>query len=222
MLVRGKRDERIALMAKNIERILPPRMPIAIVRLDDLSDALDISKALLAGGITEIEFTLTNLQANAVITEVRRTFANALTVGAGTVLDAEMAFASIDAGAQFLVTPALLPEVVAAGVKREIPVICGAFTPTEILTAWRSGASLVKVFPAGQLGAGYFKDVLAPLPNIPLVPTGGVSLETCASFLSAGAYTVAVGSQLVSKDIAREKDWAALTDRAQRFIRACA
>jgi 2-dehydro-3-deoxyphosphogluconate aldolase/(4S)-4-hydroxy-2-oxoglutarate aldolase len=209
-------------VAKNTEHIIQPRMPIAIVRLDDLSDALDISKALLAGGINEIEFTLTNPQANDVITRVRRTFGDTVIVGAGTVLDAEMAFASIEAGAQFLVTPALLPEVVAAGVKREIPVVCGAFTPTEILTAWRAGASLVKVFPAGQLGASYVKDVLAPLPDIPLVPTGGVSLETCAGFLKAGAYTVAVGSQLVSKDIAREKDWATLAERARLFVQACA
>ncbi len=209
-------------MTKNIEYILPPRMPIAIVRLDDLSDALDISKALLVGGITRVEFTLTSPQANNAITEARRTFGNELTVGAGTVLDAESAHASIDAGAQFLVTPALLPEVIATGIKREIPVVCGAFTPTEILAAWRAGASLVKVFPAGQLGAGYFKDVLAPLPSIPLVPTGGVSLETCADFLKAGAYTVAVGSQLVSKDTAHHKNWAELTERARRFMQACA
>lgn len=209
-------------MTKNIGHVLLPRMPIAIVRLDDLSDALDISKALLAGGINEIEFTLTNPRANEVISGVRQALGDRLTVGAGTVLDEQMAFASIDAGAQFLVTPALLPEVIAAGVKREIPVVCGAFTPTEILTAWRSGASLVKVFPAGQLGAGYFKDVLAPLPDIPLVPTGGVSLETCAGFLKAGAYTVAVGSQLVSKDIAHARDWIALTERARRFVQACA
>jgi 2-dehydro-3-deoxyphosphogluconate aldolase / (4S)-4-hydroxy-2-oxoglutarate aldolase len=208
-------------MTTPVESILPARSPIAIVRLDDLSEALQLTQALLDGGITRLEFTLTNKKANNVITEMRHTFGDKLTIGAGTVLDAENAHDSIEAGAQFLVTPALLPEVIAAGRAKDIPAVCGAFTPTEILTAWRAGASLVKVFPAGQLGPGYFKDVLAPLPDIPLVPTGGVNLETCGAFLAAGAYTVAVGSSLVGKDIVRRKDWLALTDLARRYVEAC-
>jgi 2-dehydro-3-deoxyphosphogluconate aldolase/(4S)-4-hydroxy-2-oxoglutarate aldolase len=208
-------------MANNVEQILPPRNPIAIVRLDDLSAALQISRALLEGGITRLEFTLTNTEANKAITEVRREFGERLVVGAGTILDAEQARASIEAGARFLVTPALLPEVIAVARERQVPIACGAYTPTEILTAWRLGADLVKVFPASAGGPGYIKDVRGPLPNIPLVPTGGVNLNTCGAFLAAGAYTVAIGSQLVSKDIARQKDWAGLTTLARQYVAAC-
>lgn len=208
-------------MANNVEQILPPRSPIAIARLDDLSEAIAISQALLEGGITRLEFTLTNADANSVITAVKREFGDRLVVGAGTVLDAQQAHASMDAGAQFLVTPALLPHVITAARERQIPIACGAYTPTEILTAWRLGADLVKVFPASSLGPGYIKDVRGPLPNIPLVPTGGVNVNNCADFLAAGAYTVAIGSQLVSKEIARKKDWAGLTELARQYIQAC-
>ncbi len=208
-------------MSQRVVKVLQPRMPIAIVRLDNLDDAIELSGALLAGGITTLEFTLTNKKANDAITKVRQAFGDRIIVGAGTVLDANNATASIDAGAQFLVTPILAPAVIEAGKKHDIPVVCGAFTPTEIWTAWKLGADLVKVFPAGQLGPGYFKDVLAPLPDLLLVPTGGVNLETCGSFLAAGAYTVAVGSQLLSKEIVRARDWDALTILARRYIEAC-
>src|SRR5581483_7313354 len=174
-------------MAKNVEQILPPRNPIAIVRLDDLSASLEISRALLEGGITRLEFTLTNSETNKAITEVRREFGERLVVGAGTILDTEQARTSIEAGAQFLVTPAMLPEVIAVARERQVPIACGAYTPTEILSAWRLGADLVKVFPASAGGPGYIKDVRGPLPNIPLVPTGGVNLNTCGAFLAAGA-----------------------------------
>jgi 2-dehydro-3-deoxyphosphogluconate aldolase / (4S)-4-hydroxy-2-oxoglutarate aldolase len=209
-------------MAERETEILQPRKPIAIVRLDNLEHALELSQALLQGGITTIEFTLTNRQALSIIETVRQKFASDLIVGAGTVLDRNDALASIHSGAQFLVTPAFLPEVIDAGRSNNIPVVCGAFTPTEILAAWRAGATLVKVFPAGQLGPGYIKDVLAPLPDIRLVPTGGVNLDTCAAFLAAGAYTVAIGSQLVSKELVYKQDWKAVTDLALHYVQACA
>jgi 2-dehydro-3-deoxyphosphogluconate aldolase/(4S)-4-hydroxy-2-oxoglutarate aldolase len=196
-------------------------MPIAIVRLDNLEDALEISAALLAGGMTTIEFTLTNSKANEVIRQVRNEFGDRLVIGAGTVLDSENARASIAAGAQFLVTPILALDVIATGKELDIPVVCGAYTPTEIWTAWRAGAALVKVFPSSQLGPTYFKDVLAPLPDVLLVPTGGVNLDTCGAFLAAGAYSVAVGSNLVSKKRVAEKDWAGLTALAGQYIDAC-
>lgn len=208
-------------MTEREATVLQPRKPIAIIRLDNLDDAMHISRALLAGGVTELEFTLTNTKALAAITEVRGEFASNLVVGAGTVLDAEHASSAIDAGAQFLVTPALLPDVMKVAHTRHIPIVCGAYTPTEILTAWQLGADLVKVFPAGQLGPGYIKDVLAPLPYVRLVPTGGVNLDTCAAFLAAGAYSVAVGSQLVSKELVYAKNWSALTHLAQCYVEAC-
>lgn len=204
------------------QKMIEPRKPIAIVRLDHLGEALQISLALLAGGISTQEFTMTNTQAPDSITQVKRELVGEVLVGAGTVLDAEMAQTAISAGAAFLVTPAFLPDVIAIGRGQGIPVLCGATTPTEILSAWRTGADLVKVFPASVLGPGYIKDVLAPLPNIPLVPTGGVNLNNCAAFLASGAYTVAIGSQLVSKEIVQKQDWAALTRLARQYVQACA
>ena len=208
-------------MTQQNKKVLAPRKPIAIVRLDNLEEAIQISRALLAGGITTIEFTLTNLHALEVIRPVQQELPENMLVGAGTVLDAENARRSIAAGAQFLVTPVLLPEVIAVGRGEGVPVICGAWTPTEILSAWRAGADLVKVFPAGVLGPAYIKDILGPLPDLLLVPTGGINLDNCAAFLAAGAYTVAIGGKLVSADIVRRRDWAGLTALAKRYVQAC-
>lgn len=208
-------------MAQQDTLLIEPRKPIAIVRLDDLEEAIQIARALLEGGIPIIEFTLTNQQALQIMGKVQRELGDAVLLGAGTVLDAESARASVQAGARFLVTPGFLPDVIAVGRSHNLPVMCGAFTPTEILAAWRAGANFVKVFPVGRLGPGYIKDILAPLPTIPLVPTGGVNLENCAAFLAAGAYTVAVGSQLVSKEIVAKKDWPALKELARQYERQC-
>jgi 2-dehydro-3-deoxyphosphogluconate aldolase / (4S)-4-hydroxy-2-oxoglutarate aldolase len=208
-------------MRQNMRGNIEPRKPIAIVRLDDLGQAVEMSRALLEGGITTLEFTLTNPSALEAIVQVRQELSGEILVGAGTVLDAKAAEASIQAGAAFLVTPALLPDVIAVGRERGVPVVCGAYTPTEILTAWRKGADLVKVFPAGGLGPTYIRDVLAPLPAIPLVPTGGINLDNCVAFLAAGAYTVAIGSSLVSKAIVQEKDWLSLTALARQYVETC-
>ena len=209
-------------MAKHAKGKIQPRQPIAIVRLDDLEQAVEISRALLAGGITVQEFALTNPHALEALAQVQRRLPGDLLLGAGTVLDAEMARSAIAAGAEFLVTPAFLPDVIVVGRSAGIPVLSGAFTPTEILGAWRTGADLVKVFPAGGAGPAYIKDVLGPLPGIPLVPTGGVNLGNCAAFLAAGAYTVAIGSSLVNKEIVRKQEWPALTELARQFVQACA
>lgn len=203
------------------KRIIQPRQPIAIIRLDTLERVIPLTRALLAGGITTIELTLTTPHAQEAIGQVRQEFAGKIVVGVGTVLDAENAHASIEAGAAFLVTPAFLPEVIAAGQSHRVPVLCGAFTPTEIVAARRAGADFVKVFPAGRLGPAYLKDILAPLPGLLLIPTGGVTLENCRAFLDAGAYTVAIGSNLVSAELIQKQDWAALTAKAQQYVRAC-
>jgi len=205
-----------------VRTLLPPRQPIAIVRLLDLTHAAPLGRALVEGGIRAIEFTLTNRAAFTVIEEVRAALPDGVLVGAGTVLDAEDALISILAGAQFLVTPAYLPAVIDCGRAHGIPVVCGALTPTEILAAWQGGADLVKVFPVGRLGPAYVKDLRGPLPDIPLVPTGGVNLENCAAFLDAGAYTVAVGSSLVDPQRVAQEDWQSLSALARRFVEMCA
>lgn len=197
------------------------RKPIAIIRLNNLKEALSLSQALLAGGITTLEFTMSNPNALEAIMQVKQSLSEQLVIGAGTVLSAEDASAAIQAGAQFLVTPAFLPEVIACGQSRGVEVICGAFTPTEILAAWQAGASLVKVFPAGRMGPEYIRDILGPFPTIPLVPTGGIHLENCAAFLKAGAYTVGIGSSLVNDRIVESKDWSSLTTKAREYVHLC-
>lgn len=209
-------------MTANTERHLQPRKPVAIVRLDDLAQAVNFSHALVEGGVSTVEFTLTNRRALAAIEQVREELGSHALVGAGTVLDAESARAALLSGAEFLVTPTFQPDVIACGRRYNVPVMCGAFTPTEILAAWQSGAEFVKVFPARSVGPAYIKDVLAPLPGLRLIPTGGVNLDNCAAFLDAGAYTVAVGSSLVDEGMTAKGDWRALTELAERYVRACA
>ncbi len=204
------------------EPVLRSRAPIAIVRLDDLSEALRIAEALLEGGIFTLEFTLTNPDALRAVEKVRAKLRERAVVGAGTVLDADSARAAVLSGAQFLVSPVVEPEVIACGVQMGVPVVPGAFTPTEILSAHRLGAELVKLFPARGLGPAYIKDVLAPLPDVRLAPTGGVSVENCAEFLRAGAYTVGLGGNLVQKQLVANKDWQSLSALAARYVEACA
>jgi 2-dehydro-3-deoxyphosphogluconate aldolase/(4S)-4-hydroxy-2-oxoglutarate aldolase len=203
------------------EQKLRSKDPIAIVRLDDLSEAISVVQALLKGGIRTVEFALSNERALQAIGEVCDRLGSAALVGAGTVLDVENADAAIRAGARFLVTPVLCQTVIECGRERNVPVICGALSPTEIFEAYRNGVDLIKVFPARALGPRYISDLLAPLPQLKLVPTGGVNLENCAAFLAAGAYTVAIGSSLVGREIVARQDWQALTKLAQRYVAVC-
>ncbi len=200
---------------------LEPRKPIAIVRLDDLTEAVSIGRSLLTGGVDTLEFALTNGQALRAIEQVRELLGAEVLVGAGTVLDGQSAEAAILAGAQFLVSPIYQRDVVKCGRKHDVPVVCGAFSPTEIMTAWQSGADLVKVFPARGLGPEYIKDVLAPIPHLKLVPTGGINLDNCSSFLEAGAYTVALGSSLVDEAVVARCDWETLSKLAQQYAEVC-
>jgi len=201
--------------------LIPPREPIAIVRLDDLSASVELSRALLAGGVGIVEFTLTNHKALDAVENVREHLGDHMIVGAGTVLDAESARSAILAGAQFLVTPVLAPEVIDCGRRYGVPVMCGALTPTEILSAWQAGADFIKVFPARTFGPAYIKDVLAPLPMLRLVPTGGVDAHNCRQYLEAGAYTVALGSNLVNPRKVSEGDWEGITRAASQVVSAC-
>jgi 2-dehydro-3-deoxyphosphogluconate aldolase/(4S)-4-hydroxy-2-oxoglutarate aldolase len=188
---------------------------VAVVRLDDLSRAVDLTKALGAGGVTSVEFTFTNPEAAQVITAVRKALGDDAFVGAGTVLDAETARIAILAGAQYIVTPSYRPETIQMCRRYSIPSVIGAFTPTEILTAWECGADFIKVHPAGLGGPKYFKDVLAPFPHIKLIPSGGVTLENAPDFIKAGAVAVALGSALVDPKAIESEDWKSITARAR-------
>jgi 2-dehydro-3-deoxyphosphogluconate aldolase/(4S)-4-hydroxy-2-oxoglutarate aldolase len=193
------------------QRIAEERI-IAIVRLEDLSEARRISEALLEGGVSVVEFTLTNPDAIRVIENLREDVGGLL-LGAGTVLDEQAAYAAIMAGASFLVTPTVAPGVVEQGLRYGVPVICGGMTPTELLHAHSLGCEMVKVFPAGALGPGFLKDVRGPLPQLQMIPTGGIQVSNVASFLEAGAVAVGVGSALVSADKSPEE----IAETASRF-----
>ena len=195
-----------------VERITEEKI-IAIVRLEDLSEAKRISEALLEGGVSVVEFTLTNPDALRVLERMRADM-EGLLIGAGTVLDAQAAHAAIMAGARFLVTPVVAPAVVEQGLRYGVPVICGGMTPTELLHAHTLGCEMVKVFPAGIFGPGYLKDLQGPLPQLKPIPTGGIQVSNVADFLEAGAVAVGVGSALVSADKSPEE----IAETASRFV----
>jgi 2-dehydro-3-deoxyphosphogluconate aldolase/(4S)-4-hydroxy-2-oxoglutarate aldolase len=193
---------------------------IAIVRLDDYSNAVDLVSALLAGGIDVVEFTYTNPAAGSAIGEVKAAHGDSVLAGAGTVLDSETCRAAILQGADLIVTPTVNPDVIRMCQRYSIPTVIGAFTPTEILTAWEAGATFVKVFPASVVGARYLKDVRGPLPQVRLIPTGGVSAENAGDFIRAGARAVALGSNLVDATSVANKDWTTITERAKAAVDA--
>lgn len=204
-------DRRMAL-----ERILETGV-VAVVRLQSSDRLLQVAEAIAAGGVTAIEFTMTTPGAIDTLARASEQMDEGVVLGAGTVLDGPTARAAISAGAQFVVSPALSRETIETCHRYDVAVIPGAYTPTEILTAWEWGADLVKVFPATGLGPRYFRDVLAPLPQVRLVPTGGVDLDTAGPFIEAGAAAIAVGSNLVDPKAAASGDFGALTDKARAF-----
>jgi 2-dehydro-3-deoxyphosphogluconate aldolase/(4S)-4-hydroxy-2-oxoglutarate aldolase len=195
---------------------------IAVVRLDDLSRAVPLTEALVAGGVRAVEFTFTNPTAAAAITAAREALGSRALIGAGSVLDAETARVAILAGAAFVVTPTVSLPVIATCHRYAVATTIGALTPTEILTAWEAGATYVKVFPATLGGPRYLRDVLGPLPQVKLIPTGGVDQENAGEFIRAGAVAVALGSNLVdARSVARE-DWETITARARAVTSAVA
>lgn len=193
---------------------------IAIVRLADYSAAVPMVEALLNGGIDVVEFTYTNPSAGAAIEQVKTALGSRIMAGAGTVLDPETARSALLHGADFVVTPTLRAETIQLCRRYGIPTVIGAFTPTEILTAWELGATFVKVFPAGPAGPRYLKDVSGPLPQVRLIPTGGVTIENAGEFIQAGARAIAVGGNLVDENTVAAKEWSLLTSRADAFVAA--
>jgi 2-dehydro-3-deoxyphosphogluconate aldolase/(4S)-4-hydroxy-2-oxoglutarate aldolase len=194
---------------------------IALIRADSPDGLLDCAKALAAGGLTSIELTMTTPGAIRMLEKATVELPDFL-FGLGTVLDAETARAGILAGARFIVTPALRPDVITMARRYSIPVFSGALTPTEVVNAWEAGADAVKIFPAEFFGPAYIKSLKGPLPHIDLVPTGGVNPENVGEFLKAGAMATAAGSSLVEGKALKEKNWAAITAKAKAFASAVA
>jgi 2-dehydro-3-deoxyphosphogluconate aldolase/(4S)-4-hydroxy-2-oxoglutarate aldolase len=196
---------------------------VPVVRATSAAEALDAVEAIRAGGIPILEITLTVPGAVQIIHDLTGRLGDAALIGAGTVLDADAARACIDAGARVIVSPALDLPTIEACRKAGIPIFPGALTPTEIVTAWKAGADAVKVFPANAVGgASYLKSVKAPLPQVELLPTGGVSLQTAAAFIAAGAFALGVGADLVDLAALRRGDAAAITQKAKDYVAAVA
>lgn len=191
---------------------------IPVIRAQSADEAASAIAAIRKGGVSVIEITMTVPGAVELIREVARRAPDAL-VGAGTVLDPGRARDCIDAGARFVVSPALDLETVAVCREAGVAVLPGALTPTEVVTAWRAGADLVKVFPANAVGGpSYLKSLKAPLPQLELVPTGGVNLETAKDFIRAGASALGVGADLVDLQALRRGEAETITERARKFL----
>ena len=191
---------------------------VAVLRADSPDALVQVAQAIGRGGIGAVEITMTTPGALDAIGECTNRLGDEILLGAGTVLDPETARAAILAGAEYIVTPTLNPDVITLCRRYGKVVIPGALTPTEILTAWECGADIVKVFPATAVGPRYFKDVKAPLPQIDLMPTGGVDLDNAGDFIRAGACAVAVGGNLVDKAAVAAGEWQVLTDTARKYV----
>jgi 2-dehydro-3-deoxyphosphogluconate aldolase/(4S)-4-hydroxy-2-oxoglutarate aldolase len=204
-----------------ISGLLTPGV-VAIIRADNSEQLIDASRALIDGGVSGIEITMTTPNALKVIADVRRVFGDKVLAGVGSILDAKTAEAAIEAGAEYVITPVLKPDVIAFCNRIGKPIFSGSYTPTEAQTAYELGADFIKIFPAEGLGPKYIQSIRGPLPHLKIVPTGGVDVNTAGDFIKAGCVAVAAGSTLVSKDILKNRDWAKLTDLAAQFIAAVA
>jgi 2-dehydro-3-deoxyphosphogluconate aldolase / (4S)-4-hydroxy-2-oxoglutarate aldolase len=191
---------------------------IAVIRMSDTDRLAKVVEAVKAGGVKAIEITMTTPSALEIIAAMAKKKAPDVLIGAGTVLDPETAVQAIHAGADFIVSPVTNPAMITVCRRYDKLVAPGAFSPTEILTAWQSGADIVKVFPATSVGPKYFKDILGPLPHVRLMPTGGVSLENARDFIASGACCVAIGTALLDKKAIEAGDWDVLTQKAKALV----
>jgi 2-dehydro-3-deoxyphosphogluconate aldolase/(4S)-4-hydroxy-2-oxoglutarate aldolase len=191
---------------------------VAVVRSPDSAQLAEVARALADGGVTVVEITMSVPNALEVVRQVRQALGDRLLLGAGTILDSQTARAALLAGAEYIVAPTLDLEVIRLCQRYDKLVMPGALTPTEILTAWEAGADIVKVFPAEVVGPKFFKAMRGPLPQIRLMPTGGVDLTTAAAFLKAGACCLGVGSQLVEPRAVAERRFDRIRDLARQYV----
>jgi 2-dehydro-3-deoxyphosphogluconate aldolase/(4S)-4-hydroxy-2-oxoglutarate aldolase len=194
---------------------------IPVIRVSSAKEAIDVADAIKEGGGTLIEITMSVQGAIDAIKELTQKYKDEIIMGAGTILDAETGRAALLAGAQFIVSPTLNLDLIQLAHRYSAVVIPGAMTPTEILTAWNAGADMVKVFPAAQLGGPeYLKALRGPLPQILLVPTGGVNLQNAGAFIKAGATALGAGGELVDKKAVKEKKFNIITENTRAFLKA--
>jgi 2-dehydro-3-deoxyphosphogluconate aldolase/(4S)-4-hydroxy-2-oxoglutarate aldolase len=191
---------------------------VAVIRMQKADQLRAVIDALLEGGVRALELTMTVPGAIGLIEELAKDLPGEFQLGAGTVLDTETARQVILAGAKYIVAPVLNLDVITLCHRYDVAIMPGCFTPTEILTAWQAGADLIKVFPATALGPSYFKDVRAPLPQVRLMPTGGVTMENAGEWIKAGAVAIGVGSALVDTKAIASGNFAQITKNAKSLI----
>ncbi|GGE93514.1 bifunctional 4-hydroxy-2-oxoglutarate aldolase/2-dehydro-3-deoxy-phosphogluconate aldolase [Mycetocola zhadangensis] len=200
--------------------ILQETRVLAVLRAPSVETALRAADALVDGGITGLEITYSTPDAAHVIRELNEKYGDRIYLGAGTVTTADQATEAADAGARFLVSPGSRPELTAAMKATGRTVLTGALTPSEVMAAVEYGADVVKIFPASLGGPSYLRSLRGPFPDVPLMPTGGVTPENLGDWFAAGALAVGAGSDLVSAAALASKDWAAITRRAEEFVAA--
>jgi len=199
-----------------VARLIDPGV-IAVVRAQRQEQVLPLSQALLAGGVIAIEITMTTPNAIAAIREARAEFGDRAVIGVGTVLDVVTCRHALEAGAEFVVSPILRPELVAPCHQADKPVMLGAYTPTEAQLAHEAGADFIKIFPSDSLGPAYIKALRAPLPHLKIIPTGIAEAKQVPELIKAGCVAVGIGSLLAGADVLRDANWPELTRRAAQF-----
>ena len=198
-------------MTEDLLSMIQQEKLVAIVRGVEASLVVKIAEAIHAGGVQFLEITCNTPGVVEMIRAVDDAMGDRMQIGAGTVITRDLAEAVLDAGARYIIAPDVNPEVIAYCVQNDVPVIPGAATATEVLTAKRLGAKMVKIFPAGALGCAYIKQMRGPINDVPLVAVGGVTADNCVAFLEAGCAAVAAGSALIRNDLVRQEDWAGLS-----------
>jgi 2-dehydro-3-deoxyphosphogluconate aldolase/(4S)-4-hydroxy-2-oxoglutarate aldolase len=191
---------------------------VAIVRDIPFKSVIELAGALYQGGIRVLEITMNTLDAYQSIEALRKIYRDKMWIGAGTVIDNNNAILADKAGAQFFVTPNVDETVIQFGVSHDIPVFSGAFTPTEVVQAYKAGAAAVKIFPSSSVGAQYIKELQGPLSHIPLLAVGGISADNVAEYIKAGAWGVGVGGKLANKAVIQKGDFATITAYAIRLL----
>lgn len=206
---------------ENIQRVLDKGI-VAIIRAPSSEQLVSVARALYEGGVDVIEVTFTVPGVLEIISEVKKDLGDKVLLGAGTVLDTETARAALLAGAEYIVTPTVNTDVIKLCRRYDKAIMPGAFTPTEVLTAWEAGGDIIKVFPADSVGPKHLKALKGPLPQIPLMPTGGVNLDTLESFVQAGACAVGLGGALVEKQAVADGDMDRIRSLAEQYVKKLA
>jgi 2-dehydro-3-deoxyphosphogluconate aldolase / (4S)-4-hydroxy-2-oxoglutarate aldolase len=191
---------------------------VAVIRLQDVNKLTKVVEAIRLGGVKAIEITMTVPNAVTMIRSLASSVPSDVLLGAGTVTNPKTAEAVIAAGAQFVVSPILNPDMIKVCNAADIAVMPGCYTPTEIFAAWSAGADVIKLFPATSLGPKYLKDIAGPFPHIKMMPTGGVSIDNVGEWIAAGAVAVGIGDDLLDKTAIEQENYAILTQRAARFL----